>query len=180
MTRLIVILLLVFINLAGCARIIGRQDTELYRAESLLSEKNYPEAIAAYREIAKETASPARAANAQFSLASALAYYDNPQKDYALALQEFDQFLKLYPDAEKAQEAQQWRSLLRMIVELEKENENLNKNIEQYKQNIEQYKQNIEQYKQNIEQYNQKIEQYKQNIEQLKQLDIMHEERRRN
>jgi outer membrane protein assembly factor BamD (BamD/ComL family) len=171
-TRLLVVLLLVSINLVGCARIIGGQDTELYRAEGLLKERNYPEAITAYREIAKDAASPERAANAQFSLASALAYYDNPQKDYALALQEFDQFLKLYPDDEKAQEAQQWSSLLRMIVELEKENENLNKNIEQYKQNIEQYKQNIEQYKQNIEHLNK-------NIEQLKQLDIMHEERRR-
>ena len=172
MTRLMVILLLVSINLAGCARIIGGQDTELYRAEGMLREKNYPDAITAYREIAKETDSPERAANAQFSLALALAYYDNPQKDYALALQEFDQFLKLYPDAEKAQEAQQWRSLLRIIVELKKDNEDLNKKIEQYKQNIEQYKQNIEQYKQNIEHLNK-------SIEQIKQLDIMHEERRR-
>lgn len=172
MTRLMVILLLVSISLAGCARIIGGQDTEQYRADSLLRERNYPEAITAYREIAKETASPERAANAQFSLASALAYYDNPQKDYALALQEFDQFLKLYPDSEKAQEAQQWRSLLRMIIELERENENLNKNIEQYKQGVEQYKHDIEQYKQNIEHLNR-------SIEQLKQLDIQHEERRR-
>jgi outer membrane protein assembly factor BamD (BamD/ComL family) len=171
-TRLMVILLLVSINLAGCARIIGGQDTELYRAEGLLRERNYPEAITAYREIAKETDSPERAANAQFSLASALAYYDNPQKDYALALQEFDQFLKLYPDAEKAVEAQQWRSLLRMIVELDKKNENLNKNIEQYKHDIEQYKHDVEQYKQNIEHLNR-------SIEQLKQLDIQHEERRR-
>jgi outer membrane protein assembly factor BamD (BamD/ComL family) len=153
-----VILLLASICLGGCARIIGGQDTEMYRAESLLRERDYPEAIAVYRQIASETADPERAAHAQFALASALAYYDNSLKDYSAAYQEFDQFLKMYPDDEKANEARQWRSLLRMIVELEKENENLNKNIEQYKQNI---------------------EHLNKSIEQLKQLDIRHEERRR-
>jgi outer membrane protein assembly factor BamD (BamD/ComL family) len=153
-----VVLLLSSICLSGCARIIGGQDTEMYRAESLLRERDYPEAIAVYRQIAKETDDPERAAHAQFALASALAYYDNSLKDYAAAFQEFDQFLKMYPDDEKANEVRQWRSLLRMIVELEKENENLNKNIEQYKQNI---------------------EHLNKSIEQLKQLDIRHEERRR-
>lgn len=153
-----VVLLLSSICLSGCARIIGGQDTEMYRAESLLRERDYPEAIAVYRQIAKETDDPERAAHAQFALASALAYYDNSLKDYAAAFQEFDQFLKMYPDDEKANEARQWRSLLRMVVELEKENENLNKNIEQYKQNI---------------------EHLNKSIEQLKQLDIRHEERRR-
>ena len=172
MTRLMVILLLASICMAGCARIIGGQDTEMYRAESLLKERDYPEAIEAYRQIAKETADPERAAHAQFALASALAYYDNPLNDYAAAFQEFDQFLKLYPDDEKANEARQWRSLLRVIVELERENENLNKKIEQYKQIIEQDKQTIEQDKQNIEHLNK-------SIDQLKQLDIRHEEQRR-
>ena len=158
MTRLMVVLLLALICLAGCARIMGGQDTEMYRAESLLRERDYPEAIDAYRQIAKETDDPERAAHAQFALASALAYYDNSLKDYAAAFQEFNQFLKMYPDDEKANEARQWRSLLRMIVELERENENLNKNIEQYKQNI---------------------EHLNKSIEQLKQLDIRHEERRR-
>lgn len=158
MTRFMVVLLLSSICLSGCARIIGGQDTEMYRAESLLRERDYPEAIAVYRQIAKETDDPERAAHAQFALASALAYYDNSLKDYAAAFQEFDQFLKMYPDDEKANEARQWRSLLRMVVELEKENENLNKNIEQYKQNI---------------------EHLNKSIEQLKQLDIRHEERRR-
>jgi outer membrane protein assembly factor BamD (BamD/ComL family) len=157
-TRLMMVLLLSSIFLSGCARIIGGQDTEMYRAESLLRERDYSEAIDAYRQIAKETDDPERAAHAQFALASALAYYDNSLKDYAAAFQEFDQFLKMYPDDEKANEARQWRSLLRMIVELEKVNENLNKNIEQYKQNI---------------------EHLNKSIEQLKQLDIRHEERRR-
>jgi len=158
-TRLMVVLLLASFSMAGCARIIGGQDTEMYRAESLFSERDYPEAIAAYRQIAKETDDPERAAHAQFAIASALAYYDNPLKDYEAAFQEFDQFLKMYPDDEKVNEARQWRSLLRTIVELEKENENLNKTIEQYKQNV---------------------EHLNKSIEQLKQLDIQHEERRRN
>ena len=179
MRRLMLILLLAVYSLSGCARFVGEQDTEFNRADSFLKEKKYPEAITSYSQIAKETANPERAANAQFALASALAYYDNPEKDYSRALQEFDEFLTRYPDSEKAQDAQQWRSMLRMIVEMKKENENLAKNIDQYKQNIEQYKQNIEQYKHDIEQYKQNIEHLNKNIEQLKQLDIRHEERRR-
>jgi len=160
------ILLLAAYSLSGCARIVGGQDTEFYRADSYLKEKKYSEAVTAYRQIAKDTDNPERAANAQFALASTLACYDNSQKDYALSLQEFDEYLARFPDSDKAEEAQQWRSLLRMIVELKKENENLAKNIEQYKQNIEQYKQNIER--------------LNKSIEKLKQLDIMHEERRKN
>jgi len=157
-TRFMMVLLLASICLAGCARIIGGQDAEMYRAESLLRERDYPEAIDAYRQIAKDTTDPERAAHAQFALASALAYYDNSLKDYTAAYQEFSQFLKMYPDDEKANDARQWRSLLRVIVELERENENLNKSNEQYKQNI---------------------DHLNKSIEQLKQLDIMHEERRR-
>ena len=158
MKRLMVVLLLASISMGGCARIIGGQDTEMYRIEGLLKDRDYAEAIAAYRQISKDTADPERAAHAKFALASTLAYYDNPQKDYAEAFQEFDEFLKLYPDDERVPEARQWRSLLHMIVELEKENEGLNRNIEQYKQNI---------------------ERLNKSIEQLKQLDIRHEERRR-
>jgi TolA-binding protein len=170
--RLTLILLLAIYSLSGCARIIGGQDPEFYRADSFLKEKKYSEAITAYRQISQDTANPERAANAQFALASTLAYYDNPEKDYPLSLQEFDEFLARYPDSDKAQEAQQWRSLLRIVVDLKKENESLAKNIEQYEQNKEQYKQNLEQYKQQIERLNK-------SIDKLKQLDIMHEERRK-
>ncbi|HXY55962.1 MAG TPA: hypothetical protein VEM40_14965 [Nitrospirota bacterium] len=164
MRRLLLILLAAY-SLSGCARLAGGPDTEFYRADSFLKEKKYSEAIIAYRQIANDIANPERAANAQFALASTLEYYDNPQKDYALALQEFDQYLARYPDSDKAQEAQQQRSLLQIIVELEKENHNLTKSIEQYKQNVEQYKQNIDR--------------LTKSIEKLKQLDIQHEERRR-
>ena len=158
MRRLLLILLLAAYSLSDCARLAGGPDTEFYRADSFLKEKKYSEAITAYRQIANDTANPERAANAQFSLAAALAYYDNPQKDYALALQEIDEYLARYPDADRAQEAQQQRSLLQIIVDLEKENHNLPRSIEQYKQNI---------------------DRLTKSIEKLKQLDIMHEERRR-
>jgi len=163
--RLLLILLLAAYGLSGCARITGGQDTEFYHANDLLKEKRYSEAIAAYRQIAEDTSNPERAENAQFALASTLAYYDNPQKDYALALQAYDEFLARYPDSDKAQEAQQVRSLLQTIKALETENTNLTKSIEQYKQNIEQYKQ--------------VVDRLNKSIEKLKQLDIMHEERRR-
>jgi TolA-binding protein len=67
------------------------------------------------------------AAEARYSLALTLAFYDNPQKDYPQALQEFEEFLKLYPDHEKAQEAQNWRQVLKIL-------DHLNKSIEELQQ----------------------------------------------
>ncbi len=151
-------LLLASISLLGCARITEQQDTEFYRADNFLKEKKYSEAIAAYRSILKEPVTSERAANAQFSLALALAYYDNPGKDYALALQEFNAFLRLYPNNGKESEARQWQSLLKLIADLKKENDLLSRSSEDLK-------------KEN--------ERLSKSIEQLKQLDIQHEERRR-
>ena len=135
MKRFIVLFLLALACFSGCARLKAAQDADNeYRAANrLVSEKKYSEAAAAYDQIAKESAGTERGENALFAAASAQASYDNPHKDYAQALQSFDEFLKLYPESGKAQEAQNWHYFIKTILDLRKENERLTSSIEQLK-----------------------------------------------
>jgi outer membrane protein assembly factor BamD (BamD/ComL family) len=133
------ILLLSACCLWGCASIQARiqgghgQDAAFDSAEGLIKEKRYNEAISAYNKIAQESVGSERGANALYASALVSVFYDNPQKDYALALQEFDEFLRLYPSNEKAREAQNWRYIIKMALELKKENEHLTNSIEELK-----------------------------------------------
>lgn len=137
MRKFLVLLLVSVFCLTGCARFKGGQDVgrdvEFENADRFAKEKRYSEAIAVYSNIAKESPDSERGANALFASASARAFYDNPHKDYTLALQEFNEFLQLYPSSEKAREAQNWRYFLKMMLELKKENEHLTKSIEELK-----------------------------------------------
>ncbi len=74
----------------------------------------------------------------------------NPQRNYAQAIEELDEFLRLYPDNVRVPDAQNLRFLLKVVIDLKKENEHLSKSIGQLNKSI----------------------------EQLKKLDIRHEERR--
>lgn len=131
--RKIVLILLVLLTcaFAGCASL--GFDNEFSKADGLVKERKYPEAIGIYEKIAKDSAGSQRGANGLLSAAKARASQDNPQRDYAGALHHFDEFIRRYPDNKKGPEAQQWRHLLRVIVELKKENERLSENIEQLK-----------------------------------------------
>lgn len=134
MRRLLGLVLISACCLSACAWITGSRDVELERAGRLVKERRHTEAMAAYCKIAKESPGTERGANALFACASVRASYDNPQRDYALALQEFDEFLRFYPTNERSREAQNWRSLLKTVLELKKENEGLATRIEQLKQ----------------------------------------------
>jgi len=128
------ILLLSTCCLSACAGILAGPDIELENAGRFIKEKRYNEALATYGRIVKQSRTSERGANALFASASARAFYDNPQKDYVLALREFDEFLRLYPNNEKARDAQNWRYFLETLLELKKENERLTTNIEQLKE----------------------------------------------
>ena len=108
---------------------------EVQTAEGLFKAKKYDEAISVYRKVLAASPAPSSedAANASFGLAYTLAFYDNPQRNYSQALQEFDEFLKQYPDNARSREAQNWRSVLKIIVDVRKENERLSQSIEQLK-----------------------------------------------
>ncbi len=118
--------------LTGCASFKGIHDLE--NADRLFQEKKYGDAADAYDQIAKESLGTERGARALFAAASVHAFYDNPYKDYALALQEFDDFLHTYPEDEKASEAQNWRYILKSVLDLKKENGRLLQKINELKQ----------------------------------------------
>jgi outer membrane protein assembly factor BamD (BamD/ComL family) len=143
------ILLLTACCLGGCASIQARiqggpqgghgqdaelQDAEFDSADGFIKQKRYNEAIAAYNKIAQESMGSERGARALYDSAFTYAFYDNPHKDYAQALQEFDAFLQMYPDHEKALDAQNWRYVLKTMLELKKENGRLLQNIDELKQ----------------------------------------------
>jgi len=133
-SRTIVVILLAL--LAGCVqppqpRVLSGPETELQKAISLENEKKYPDAIAAYRKIIANAPQSPVAADALFSIAYLHAFYDNPQRDYAQALADFEKFEKLYPNHEKAREARNWEAVLKLILDTKKENVRLRKSIEQ-------------------------------------------------
>ena len=119
--------------LIGCAGVFGGPGADVRDADSLAKSKKYTEAVATYQKVLREHPDTSQAADATFNLAVVLSSYDNPRRDYALALQEFEEFLKSYPDHKRAHEANNWRQALKTLMETIKDNERLKKNIEQLK-----------------------------------------------
>ncbi len=134
MKRLCCLLLTVW-ALAACVSVPAvHHDEGLLNADRLFQDKKYSDAAEAYDKIVKESPASERGARALYSLALVHANYDNPQKDYAQALQDFDDFLRLYPANEKALEAQNWKFILKTVLDLKKENGRLLQSINELKQ----------------------------------------------
>ena len=136
MNRRLFLPVLIAVCLTGCASLMKTgfsRDAEFARANELMNEKKYSDAVSAYEKIAKESAKTDRGAEALFAAAEARAFYDNPDKNLELALQEFEDFLRSYPDNKQISEARNWRYFLRTVLALRKENERLSRNIEQLK-----------------------------------------------
>ncbi len=106
-------------------------ELEYQNAATLVKEKRYQEALAVYRGISTNSPQSPMASDALFQTAYLLVFYDNPQKDYNQALTGFEEFLKRYPDHAKAEDARNWRSVLKTILDMRKEKEHLTKSIEQ-------------------------------------------------
>ncbi len=135
-------LLLVFAVTAGCATLDAGQKpslpsqgrTPVEEARQLIREKRYADAVAALEKDLDEDPDPSQAAEARYLIAMIYVAADNPRRDYSRALSGFDEFLRLYPDHEKAPEAKSWKVAIKTILEARKENEKLNKKIEGLKQ----------------------------------------------
>lgn len=127
----IVILLLTLASGAGCAAFL--KDPGLAAANDLFRQKKYAEALAGYRKTLSLPSSPERDAAARYSIAFLLASYDNPQKNYAQALEAFEEFLRYHPGHEKAAEALNWKGVLKSLQDEKRENEQLKKSIDQLK-----------------------------------------------
>ena len=127
-------LLLLFLTLAvaGCG-LVTQAGRDLANADALFEKGKYAEALDLYRKTLSLPHSAGRDAEARFAIASTLAFYDNPQKNYVQALEAFEEFLKRHPNHEKAAEALNWKHALKTLVEETRECEHLKKNIEQLK-----------------------------------------------
>jgi len=132
MRRRCALLLLAF-SLIACARYPGGQDPSLHDANQLIKQKKYNEAIVVCDRVARESGGTTRGAEALFLAAATRSLYDNPQKDYALSLEKFDEFIRTYPNNEKTRDAQNWRAILKTLLDYKRENERLNQNIEKLK-----------------------------------------------
>lgn len=132
MIRFVLILSLA-VQCWGCSIHTLSYSSAFSDAEKLAKEKKYSEALAIYERTAKESAGTDRGGSALFQAAEIRVRYDNPGRDYAASLQKFDEFLKQYPDHHKVREAQNWRHIIKTVLELRRENDQLTKNIEQLK-----------------------------------------------
>jgi outer membrane protein assembly factor BamD (BamD/ComL family) len=128
-----ILLVILLCGLSSCAGMQQMQDPELWKAESLEQEEKFKEAADAYEKLADQYLGTSRGEEALFSAGRVRSRHDNPQKEYQRALQDFDEFIKTYPNSDRAGDAQTWRSLIRTILELKKENERLSKSIEELK-----------------------------------------------
>ncbi len=130
-----IVVLIALIILAGCAsfKMETQPERDFKTAAAAVNGKRYEEAVTMYQKILGEFPQSESAADALFQIAYVQTFYDNPQKDYAGALQSFDEFIKRYPGHARYQEAENWRFILRTILDLRKENDRLHKNIEQLK-----------------------------------------------
>ena len=89
--------------------------------------------LATYRRVMMVYPSSPESADALFATGYLLAYFANQQKDYHQALAVFDEFAMKYPKHVKIAEANNWRAILKAIIECRKENEHLTRSIEQLK-----------------------------------------------
>ncbi len=158
MRRVCLLWLLLIGVLSACTHAVVGRDVEMENANRLLAEKDYRAAIAAYDKIANASPESVRGATALFTAALARAAYDNPTKDYALALRTFEEFLRRYPSDERALDARNWRYHLKALLEMRKKNDRLATSLEQLREDN---------------------ERLATSIQQLKQLDIRNEQRRK-
>jgi outer membrane protein assembly factor BamD (BamD/ComL family) len=107
---------------------------KLIAAQKLAQGSKYVEAVSAFRLVLKEHPGAEWAPEAKYGIALVYTSADNPQRDYAAAVAEFDEFLSLYPTDKRAAEAKSWRQALKALVDTKKDNDRLNKNIEKLKQ----------------------------------------------
>jgi tetratricopeptide (TPR) repeat protein len=120
-------LVLVFVCtclLPGCASLTGPWK-DIRSANDFVDNKKFSEAAALYQQVIQDHPDSSWAADAQYGLAMIYVSAENPQRDYAQALHAFDEFVRLYPDDPRFQDAQNWRHALRTLLELSRSIEEL-------------------------------------------------------
>lgn len=107
----------------------------LEQADSLSRSGKYADAIDAYRKVIQEHPAAARETSAaQFGIIMVLVAADNAQRDYGLALAKIDEFITQHPRHELIPQARSWRSIIKQLLDVRRENDRLNTSIERLKQ----------------------------------------------
>jgi outer membrane protein assembly factor BamD (BamD/ComL family) len=113
---------------------VAPASAKFVEAQELIKAHKFTEAITAYRLVIKENPDTEWSPEAKYNIALAYVSSENPQRDYALGIAELDEFLVLYPQDPRAEEAKSWRMALKAVLDTKKENDRLHKNIEKLKQ----------------------------------------------
>ncbi len=125
-------ILFVLFAISGCFA-FRPGESEFQSAGKLVQQRKYSQATAAYDKLARDEAGTDLGARALFAAATVRVSYDNPHKDYALALQQFEEFIRYYPKHDLFPDAENWIFTLKSLLDLKHENERLQQNIEQLK-----------------------------------------------
>lgn len=141
MTRVGTALVILALLGSGCAvfKGLGSSPDQLaangvVAADGLLKDRRYPEAVAAYRKVLLDHPRTPSAANAYYGMAMAFVAADNQQKDYSQALANLDEFISRAPDDPRTPDARNWRHAIKLLLDMKRDNDRLNKNIEKLKQ----------------------------------------------
>jgi len=118
-------MLVTCVLLSACSVVTGTRNITL--ANNYFKKKQYASATAAYRKILQETPESFYASDARYGLGITLVSADNPQKDYAQALHEFEAFHKQYPDDWRTPEVLDWIAVLKTLSDR-------NRSLDQLKQ----------------------------------------------
>lgn len=137
-------LLISTLSLGGCAQFIPGQTEgaaavppqvqQIKTAEQLQKAGKFSDAVEAYRRITHDLPNSDLAATAKYSIALIHVDVENPEKDYAQALVDFEEFIAQFPQHKRVNEAKSWRQVIKLALDAKKENERLSKNIERLKQ----------------------------------------------
>ncbi len=140
MIRTAVLLVAALLLGAGCQTLGTRQETSgaadatVLEARKLVSSHRYTDALSTLEKALSREMDPAVTSEMLYLTALIHVSADNPQKDYARALAQFEEFVRLYPDNDRAEEAKSWKQAIRALLDTKKENERLHRNIEGLKE----------------------------------------------
>jgi TolA-binding protein len=112
--------LLLVLMLAGCASLMqnqsgGESAKKFQDAKTAYEQGKFKEAYNEYRALAESATDPRWAEQSKFNAAYILVDHKNPDKDYAHAAREFEEFLIRYPRSARAGEAGSWVEILRQF-----------------------------------------------------------------
>ncbi len=142
MSRFSALLLVGCIGLTACARLSGIPEEPapdavhqmLISAESLAKTGKYADAMNAYKQVSTTHPNSPAAIDAQYASVMLYLAADNPRKDYPQALARLEEFISQHPQHKSAQDARNWRQAIKTLLDYQRENERLSKQIERLKQ----------------------------------------------